>query len=70
MNEYLNAESDKNLIWTEKSSKDLLKTVVFDVTERHSVSSDGLEGDYIVINARDWVIVIPDLENDFLMVKQ
>lgn len=62
--------NDEKLIWTEKSSKDLLKTVVFDVTSRHSVSAEGLEGDYIVVNARDWAIVIPDLEDDFLMVKQ
>lgn len=62
--------NDENLIWTEKSSKELLKTVVFDVTSRHSVSADGLEGDYIVVNARDWVIVIPDLGDEFIMVKQ
>lgn len=62
--------NDEKLIWTEKSSKDLLKTAVFDVTSRHSVSSDGLEGDYIVVNARDWAIVVPEDGDDFLMVKQ
>ncbi|MCF0242585.1 MAG: NUDIX hydrolase [Treponema sp.] len=62
--------NDDKLKWTEKSTKTLLKTVVFDVTERHSASSDGLEGDYIVVNARDWVIVVPVLGQDFLMVKQ
>ena len=62
--------NDENLKWTEKSSKELLKTVVFDVTSRHSVSADGLEGDYIVVNARDWAIVIPEDGDDFLMVKQ
>ncbi|MCQ2597104.1 MAG: NUDIX hydrolase [Treponema sp.] len=62
--------NDEKLIWNEKSSRIVLKTVVFDVTERHSVSADGLEGDYIVCNARDWAIVIPELEDDFLMVKQ
>lgn len=62
--------NDENLKWTEKSSKELLKTVVFDVTSRHSVSADGLEGDYIVVNCRDWCVVIPDMGEDFLMVKQ
>lgn len=61
---------DENLKWTEKSKKDLLKTVVFTVTERHNVSADGIEGDYIVNEARDWVIVVPECEDDFLMVKQ
>lgn len=62
--------NDESLIWTEKSSKLLLKTAVFDVTERHSLSADGLEGDYIVLNAKDWVITIPVLGDDFIMVKQ
>jgi len=62
--------NDEKLVWTEKSSSELLKTVVFDVTKRHSVSSEGLEGDYIVLNARDWAIVIPDLGDEFIMVKQ
>ena len=61
---------DEKLMWTEKTKKTLLKTAVFDVTERHSVSSDGTEGDYIVLDAKDWAIVIPVLGDDFLMVKQ
>ena len=62
--------NDQNLIWNEKSNKLLLKTVVFDVTERHSVSADGTEGDYIVVDAKDWAIVIPVLGDEFVMVKQ
>lgn len=62
--------NDDELKWTEQSSKEILNTRVFSVTERHSVSYDGLEGDYIVVNARDWVIVVPVIGEDFLMVKQ
>jgi len=62
--------NDNELKWNEISKKDLLKTVVFTVTERHNVSASGIEGDYIVNEARDWVIVVPECGDDFLMVKQ
>ena len=69
MKNYFTAEDDK-LKWTEGQPKDLLKTVVCTVTSRHNVSSDGVEGDYIIMNAPDWVIVIAEHKEKFLMVKQ
>ena len=62
----------ENLEWKEKSSKELLQTKVLSVTERTSTSPEGSEGKYIVLDAPDWVIVIPRLLNPsrFLMVKQ
>lgn len=64
------SELDKSLIWTEKSSRELLETPVMTVTETTSVSPDGQTGNYIVMNARNWVIVIPVKNDSFLMVKQ
>lgn len=61
---------DKKLIWHEKSRKEVFKTPVFTVTERTSASPDGTEGVYIVNEAPDWVIVIPDDGENFLMVRQ
>lgn len=69
MKDYFTKEDEK-LKWTELSSKNLLETPVFDVTVRHNRSFDGLEGDYYVMNARDWVFVIPEMDGKFLMVKQ
>lgn len=63
-------EKDDKLKWTEKSRKVILSTRVFDVTERFSVASDGTSGNYIVNDAPNWVIVIPDYDDKFLMVKQ
>ena len=60
----------KNLEWKLKSEKELLKTVVFTVSETTSLAPDGSEGHYIVQDAPDWVIVIPEVEGNFLMVKQ
>lgn len=69
MKNYFSKEDDK-LKWTEGQPQTLLKTVVCTVTSRHNISSDGTEGDYIIMNAPDWVIVIPELDDKFLMVKQ
>ena len=63
-------DDDEKLKWEQKSSSSILKTVVFDVTIRHNQAKDGTEGDYYVMNARDWVITIPELDDSFLMVKQ
>ena len=63
-------QNDKNLIWNEKSKKSILKTPVFTVTERFSEGPGGVSGTYIVNEARDWGIVIPVHNENFLMVKQ
>lgn len=61
---------DSNLIWKETGRKEILKTPVFTVSRTDSISPDGEEGNYIVMDASDWVITIPVLGNHFLMVKQ
>ncbi len=66
--------TDNNLLWKEQSKKTLLNTRVFDITETTSVSPEGKIGHFIVAEAPEWVIVIPELIVDdklnFLMVKQ
>lgn len=63
-------ETDKNLVWTEKEKIELLKTPVFTVTQRKSLGPNGIQGTFIVNEARDWGVVIPVYEDCFLMVKQ
>ena len=63
-------QNDKDLMWTEKGRKIVYRTPVFTVTERHSTGPGNVTGDYIVNEANDWVIVIPVVEDSFLMVKQ
>lgn len=60
----------KKLEWSVKREEELLKTPVFTVNETDSLSPDGKEGHYVVMDAPDWVIVIPELNGKFLMVKQ
>lgn len=78
MSNYFTGEDEK-LKWKCGEKKSLLKTVVFDVTSSLNTWTDGqkvVQGDYIVLDAPDWVIVIPELEDkvtglkDFYMVKQ
>jgi len=69
MKNYFSTEDDK-LKWKTGTSKKLLKTVVCTITCSHNISSNGTEGDYIIMEAPDWVIVIPEQEDNFLMVKQ
>lgn len=61
---------DKDLLWTEKSKKQLLKTPVLNLMETTSISPDGQTGNYIVMDAPCWCAVVPDLGDEYLMVKQ
>lgn len=69
MKNYFTPEDDK-LKWKDGERKSLLKTCVFEVTSHHNTSASGVEGDYIITEAPDWVIVIAEHNNNFLMVKQ
>lgn len=63
-------KKDEELMWTRLSKKEVCKTPVFTVTSRHNRSASGVEGDYIVNECPDWVIVIAEKDDSFLMVKQ
>lgn len=62
--------SDKNLIWEIGDRELLLHTPVYDVYKQAEKAANGIAGDYITIDAPDWVMVIPVIEDDFLLVKQ
>jgi 8-oxo-dGTP pyrophosphatase MutT (NUDIX family) len=63
-------EDDERLKWKTNGSRLLLKTVVFNLMADENESTSGVKGEYIVMNAPDWVIVIPEKDEKFLMVKQ
>lgn len=62
--------NDNDLKWTIKSTKPLLHTPVYDVLEQREISATGIEGDYVAIEAPDWVMVIPVYRDSFVMVRQ
>ena len=72
-------DDDEKLKWNSGEKKLLLKTAVFDVTSSTNTYKDDdrtVKGDYIVLDAPDWVIVIPEIQDkatgnkEFFMVKQ
>lgn len=62
--------TENELKWTVESEEQALHTPVFDVLVQHEVASTGLRGDYIAVSAPDWVMVIPELGDEFIMVRQ
>ncbi len=63
-------KKNEKLEWNEKSKTTLLETPVFTVNRTESVSPEGKIAHFIVNDAPDWVIVIAEDGDDFLMVKQ
>ena len=62
--------NDSELKWTVEKTTHLLHTPVFDVTEQQEVSGTGLRGNYIAMNAPDWIVVVPVYGDSFVMVRQ
>ncbi len=69
MKNYFTSDDEK-LKWKTLAEKKLLETVVFDVMDYTNQSASGVKGDYYVMKAADWVIVIAKKEDKFIMVKQ
>lgn len=61
---------EKKLIWEAGEKNLMLHTPVYDVYSLKETAPNGISGDYILAEAPDWVMVIPVIGNDFLMVKQ
>ncbi len=61
---------DKKLMWKKTDSKLLLQTPVCDIFSLHEISPTGIEGDYISMKARDWIMTIPEKDGNFILVKQ
>ncbi|GHU40636.1 DNA mismatch repair protein MutT [Spirochaetia bacterium] len=67
-----NAGSKKNdkLIWQEKERKTLFDTRIFSVCESICRSPEGELAKFSVIETREWAIVIPVINDEFIMVRQ
>ena len=62
--------TDKDLIWKINSSEKLLHTPVFDVIEQSETSATGVSGEYVAMEAPDWAMVIAELGESFILVRQ
>ncbi len=69
------ADRDGHLRWTEAGRRRLAQLSVFDIWAARRVSAAGQEGEFCVIEAPDWVTVVPVLRGPggsqrYLMVRQ
>ena len=62
--------TDEELMWSVKKSEQILHTPIFDVEKRNEESATGINGDYMVINATEWVTIIPVYQGNFVLVRQ
>ena len=62
--------TDKDLSWKINSVKPLLHTPVFDVIEQSETAANGVSGDYVAMQAPDWAMVIAELGDSFILVRQ
>ncbi|MDR2049554.1 MAG: NUDIX hydrolase [Treponema sp.] len=63
-----------HLIWKEGESRELFRSKIFSIRETESRSPNGETRSFTVMDAPDWVIVVPLLETErgrcFIMVRQ
>ncbi len=62
--------NDEALQWRVLETESLLRTPVFDVLAQKELPPSGPAGTYVAMRAPDWVMVIPVLGEDFLLVRQ
>jgi ADP-ribose pyrophosphatase len=66
---------DAHLAWIERSRDLVARCGIFDLYRSHRTAPDGREGDFHVLEAPDWVTVVPVVRDPdrgpcFLMVRQ
>lgn len=61
---------EERLKWTTLDRRLLLHTPVYDVLSQRERSATGIEGDYVAIDAPDWVMTIPVYQGKFVLVRQ
>lgn len=66
----MSAERDDELRWQTLSTRPLLHTPVYDVLAQQERSANGVEGEYVAIQAPDWVMTLPVYQGCFVMVRQ
>ncbi|NLL99877.1 MAG: NUDIX hydrolase [Treponema sp.] len=64
MNNFFEKSNINALCWKQIDKKEVLKTRVMTVTETSSISPKGNIGRFVVMDAPEWVIIIPELYVD------
>ncbi len=59
-----------DLLWDTEEKETILHTPVFDVVKESKTSRTGVDGDYVAIEAPNWVVVVAVHEDNFVLVRQ
>ena len=62
--------NDQKLRWDIQSTKEVLKTPIFTLKLQTEKAAVGIDGDYYAFDAPEWIVVIPVLGDNFVMVRQ
>ena len=62
--------NEEVLKWEILNRRTLLHTPIYDVLSQTERAADGLEGEYVAIQAPDWVMTIPVWQGQFILVRQ
>lgn len=62
--------NENDLKWITTETKPLLHTAVYDVLEQSEVAANGVRGNYVAIDAPDWVMTVAVYQGQFVMVTQ
>lgn len=60
----------ESLLWDTNNSELLLHTPVFDIVNESKSSRTGVDGDYVAIEAPNWVVVVAVHDDNFVLVRQ
>ena len=61
---------DEELIWNKTDRELICHTPVYDIYRQREVAVNGMEGDYIVADAPEWIVTIAETEGRFVLVRQ
>jgi 8-oxo-dGTP pyrophosphatase MutT (NUDIX family) len=66
--------NDEKLIWTESNRKTVFNSAIFSISAVKSMSPQGKDGLFSVMESNEWAVVIPVIKtekgNEFVMVRQ
>ena len=61
---------DQSLMWQTLARRKLLHTPIYDVFAQTERSAAGQSGEYLAIEAPDWIMTVPVYRDKFVMVRQ
>ena len=59
-----------HLKWTKLSEELMLHTPIMNLYKQHKRAANGMEGDYLAIGGGDWVVILAEKDDNFVLVRQ